>query len=423
MELEQLKFLSPTQVTEIANEFGTPVFVYSQAEIEKRCDIALAFPNEYGLTARYAMKANPSATILRIMRKKGIHIDASSIYEVERALLVGFQPGEIMLTSQELSVNLKSIVEKGIFYNACSLHQLEAYGKLFPGKEVSIRVNPGLGSGATQKTDVGGVTSSFGIWHEYMDEVKKIREKYNLKITKVHTHIGSGSDPEVWAAVSRYTLEYAEMFPECNTVNLGGGFKVGRMLDEKTTDLQKIGQPVKELFIEFYKKHGRKLRLEIEPGTHMIALCGSLISRVVDKVNTGSKGFEFIKLDTGMDANSRPSLYGSRHPLITVAANGTIPQNTKDYVVVGHCCESGDIFTQKEGGAPEIRTMHEANIGDLLVMEGTGAYCSGMSTKNYNSYPETQEVLVQKNGKSVLIRKRQELTQIMQNEVNVEVTV
>ena len=314
MKIEQLKFLSPKQVKDIANDFGTPVFVYSQEEIEKRCEVALSFPNEYGLTVRYAMKANPNATILKIMRKKGVHIDASSIYEVERALLIGFQPNEIMLTSQEISPNLKSILEKGVFYNACSLHQLETYGKLFHGKEVSIRVNPGLGSGATQKTDVGGTTSSFGIWHEYMDDVKKIREKYNLKITKVHTHIGSGSDPEVWKAVSRYTLEYAEMFPECQTVNLGGGFKVGRMSDEKTTDLQKIGEPVKELFIQFYKNHGRKLRLEIEPGTHMMALCGSIISRVVDKVNTGTKGFEFIKLDTGMDANTRPSLYGSRHP-------------------------------------------------------------------------------------------------------------
>ena len=421
MKIEQLKFLSPKQVKDIANDFGTPVFVYSQEEIEKRCEVALSFPNEYGLTVRYAMKANPNATILKIMRKKGVHIDASSIYEVERALLIGFQPNEIMLTSQEISPNLKSILEKGVFYNACSLHQLETYGKLFHGKEVSIRVNPGLGSGATQKTDVGGTTSSFGIWHEYMDDVKKIREKYNLKITKVHTHIGSGSDPEVWKAVSRYTLEYAEMFPECQTVNLGGGFKVGRMSDEKTTDLQKIGEPVKELFIQFYKNHGRKLRLEIEPGTHMMALCGSIISRVVDKVNTGTKGFEFIKLDTGMDANTRPSLYGSRHPLITVAANGDTPQNTKDYVVVGHCCESGDLFTQKEGGAPETRTMSEAQIGDFIVMEGTGAYCSGMSTKNYNSYPETQEVLLDKSGKSVLIRKRQELTQIMQNEINLEV--
>lgn len=421
MELEQLKFLTTEEVRSIANTFGTPVYVYSEKEIERRCEIALNFPNEYGLIVRYAMKANPNATILKIMHKKGIHIDASSGYEVERAILAGFKPEEIMLTSQELSPYLKSIVEKGVFFNACSLHQLESYGKLFPNSNVSIRINPGLGSGSTQKTDVGGTTSSFGIWHEYINEVKNIKEKYNLKITKVHTHIGSGSDPEVWKAVSKYTLEYAEMFPECHTVNLGGGFKVGRMSDENTTDLVKIGQPVKELFIEFYKKHSRKLKLEIEPGTHMIALCGSIITKVIDKVDTGSKGFEFIKLDTGMDSNTRPSLYGSRHPLISIAATGNLSQKTKEYVVVGHCCESGDLFTQKEGGAPEARNMQEVNIGDFVVMEGTGAYCAGMSTKNYNSYPETAEILIRKDGQKVLIRKRQELKQIFQNEIEIAV--
>ncbi len=421
MEIERLKFLTEEETRSIAKEFGTPVFVYSQKEIESRCDIALAFPNEYGLTVRYAMKANPNNAILKIMKKKGIHIDASSGFEVERALLAGFKPSEIMLTSQELPSNLKEIVERGTMFNACSLHQLESFGKLFPNQEVSVRINPGLGSGATQKTDVGGTASAFGIWHEYIEDVKKIKEKYGLKITKVHTHIGSGSDPEVWKAVSKYTLLYAEIFTEATTVNLGGGFKVGRMLEEKTTDLQKIGQPVKELFIEFNQKHGRKLKLEIEPGTHMIALCGSIITKVMDKVDTGKNGFEFIKLDTGMDSNTRPSLYGSRHPLITVTANGSLPQKTKNYVVVGHCCESGDLFTQKEGGSPETREMMEANIGDLVVMEGTGAYCSGMSTKNYNSYPETPEVLIKSDGQKVLIRKKQELKQIFENEIEIAV--
>ncbi|HNE51777.1 MAG TPA: diaminopimelate decarboxylase, partial [Leptospiraceae bacterium] len=144
-------------------------------------------------------------------------------------------------------------------------------------------------------------------------------------------------------------------------------------------------------------------------------------TKVMDKVDTGKNGFEFIKLDTGMDSNTRPSLYGSRHPLITVTANGSLPQKTKNYVVVGHCCESGDLFTQKEGGSPETREMMEANIGDLVVMEGTGAYCSGMSTKNYNSYPETPEVLIKSDGQKVLIRKKQELKQIFENEIEIAV--
>jgi diaminopimelate decarboxylase len=419
MEKEQLRFLKPEQVKNLAQNFGTPLFVYSETEIENRCDMALSFPNAYGITVRYAMKANPNAQILKIMQKKGIQIDASSVYEVDRALLAQFPPESILLTSQEPPKpdKLKEVVTKGVQFNACSLYQLELFGKNFPGKEISLRINPGLGSGHTKKTDVGGTGSSFGIWHEHIDKVKELVTRYQLQVKRIHTHIGSGSDPEVWKAVSHYTLEYAETFPSVTIVNLGGGYKVGRMVDEKTTDLQLIGLPVKDQFIAFAEKHGRKLHLEIEPGTHLIATCGSIISEIVDIVNTGNNGHEFLKLDTGMDTNTRPSLYGSRHPLIVIpSTKDTIPQD-KEYVVVGHCCESGDLFTQKMGGELETRVLNKAEIGDLMVMEGVGAYCAGMSTKNYNSFPETSEVLLTKSGEPKLIRRRQTLAQILQNEI------
>lgn len=90
----------------------------------------------------------------------------------------------------------------GVEFNATSLHQLETYGKLFPHTHTSIRVNPGMGSGGTNRTNVGGPASSFGIWHEYLEEAKIIAKKYHLTITKLHTHIGSGSDPEVWKKVA-----------------------------------------------------------------------------------------------------------------------------------------------------------------------------------------------------------------------------
>ena len=90
----------------------------------------------------------------------------------------------------------------GVEFNATSLHQLETYGKIYPGTNTSIRVNPGMGSGGTNRTNVGGPGSSFGIWHEHLEEVKEIAIKYDLTITKLHTHIGSGSDPEVWKRVA-----------------------------------------------------------------------------------------------------------------------------------------------------------------------------------------------------------------------------
>lgn len=422
MEIETLRFLTKEQVLELEKKFGTPIFVYSQEEIEKRADIALAFPNAFGITVRYAMKANPNSTILKILRKKGIKIDASSYFEVKRAISSGFKPEDILLTSQELPPEdqLKEVILNGTDFNACSLNQLEFYGKLFPGKTVSLRFNPGLGSGGTTKTNVGGNTSSFGIWFEYIEDVKKILKKYDLKVKRVHSHIGSGSDPEVWKAVARYTLEYAEIFPEAVIVNLGGGYKVGRMQDEKSTDFQIIGAPVKQQFLDFYEKHGRKLHFEIEPGTSLVANTGVILSTIMDKVSTGEKGYTFLKLNSGMDTNTRPSLYGSKHPLVVVHKSTIATKSTKDFVVVGHCCESGDLFTQEFGGEISKRKLEDCEIGDLMVMEGTGAYCSGMSTKNYNSFPESAEVLIAREGSLHLIRKRQELNQIFQNEVDVE---
>ncbi|ABJ75011.1 diaminopimelate decarboxylase [Leptospira borgpetersenii] len=415
--IEKLKFLTKLQVRSIAQQFGTPIFVYSREGIEKSCDAALAFPNGYGLTVRYAMKANSNRTILEIIKRKGIQIDASSEYEVLRAIHYGFKPEEIMLTSQELAKNLKEFVEKGVVFNACSLRQLEAFGNLFPGKEVSVRFNPGLGSGQTKKTDVGGKTSSFGVWHEELNKVKEIASKYKLKIFKIHTHIGSGSDPEAWKAIAQVSLDIAAQFSECKILNLGGGFKVGRMEDEKTTNFQKIGKPVVELFQEFAKKHGTSLHLEIEPGSFLMVNNGSIISTVDDVVSTGDGGYTFVKIDAGMDVNTRPSLYAARHPLVVVPKVETHSGKTASYVYVGHCCESGDLFTQAEGGGPVTRITGEAQLGDYVVMEGAGAYCSSMSTKNYNSFPETAEVLVDLDGSFQLIRKRQNLEQIFQNEV------
>lgn len=422
MSVEGLRFLTDEQVREIAGKFGTPVFVYSRKEIEKRCEEALSFPNEYGLNVHYAMKASSNFNILQIIKKKGIGIDASSEFEVQRAYQAGFQPSQIMLTSQEMAKNLDDFVRNGGCFNACSLHQLEEFGKQFKGSALSIRINPGLGSGWTTKTDVGGTNSSFGIWHELLDEAEAIIKKYDLKITKVHTHIGSGSDPEVWKAVAKYTLEYAEKFTDCTIVNLGGGYKIGRMKDEKSTNLQEIGKPVRELFVDFYNRLGRKLKLEIEPGTYLVANTSCLIASVDDVVHTGEKGYEFIKLNTGMDSNTRPSLYGAQHPIISVPLSPTKNKTIKDYVVVGHCCETGDVFTQEVGGNPITRSLEEVSIGDYIVMEGTGAYCSSMSVKNYNSYPETPEILIDLDGSLHLIRKKQTIDQIVQNEIKLDLT-
>lgn len=411
------------QVREIAREFGTPVYAYSQRIFEDQAEKARAFPNAFGLTVRYAMKANPNQNIVRLFSNKGIDIDASSGYEAQRAIDVGVAARNILLTSQEIPKNLFELVASGVNYTACSLEQLACFGgHVLKGVDVSVRINPGRGSGGMKRTNTGGPNSSFGIWHGQIPEILEVANKYGLNISRVHTHIGSGSDPKVWKKVAFMGLKNVEKFlkagHDVRVLNLGGGYKVARMSYEKASDLGKCGEPVKRAFSAFAKKTGIKLRLEIEPGTFLTANAGCVISKIIDIKSTPQH--DFLVTDTGMTEVTRPSLYGVQHPLFVVPKDNRKARK-REYVVSGHCCESGDILTPADGDPEKIkpRLLSEARIGDFLVVGGTGAYCAGMSTINYNSYPQAPEVLIGKSGSFHEMRKRQTLKQMTQNEFRV----
>jgi diaminopimelate decarboxylase len=417
--MEKLKFLTPVQAETVRQTVGTPVYVYDESTLKAQATQALAFPNAFGLTVRYAMKASPNAAVLRIFDACGLHFDASSGWECDRALKAGITASKISLSSQELPprADVVRFHQAGIHFNACSLSQLETFGELFPGEAVGVRFNPGVGSGGTSKTNVGGPSASFGIWHESISDVRKLAEKHRLRVVRIHTHIGSGSDPAVWQKTSDLSLNMVRQFPDVVTLNLGGGYKVGRMASEKTTDLIQIGQPILEKFKLLQAETGRTIRLEVEPGTYLLANSCSLVTTIQDIVNTGKDGYNFLKLDAGMTELLRPALYASQHPIIVLPRKET--SQSVRYVVVGHCCESGDLLTPSPENHEELapRDLPKAEIGDLCVIEGTGAYCSAMSAKNYNSFPEAAEVLLRENGELVLIRRRQTLDQIVQNEV------
>lgn len=133
--------------------------------------------------------------------------------------------------------------------------------------------------------------------------------------------------------------------------------------------------------------------------------------------DTGKDGYKFIKLDSGMTDILRPSIYGAQHPVSILSAKPE--KKTEKYIVVGHCCESGDILTPAAGDPEALnpRPMKKAKIGDLCVIGGCGAYCSSMSPSNYNSYPASAEVMLLRSGKIKLIRRRQTLEQIVENEL------
>ena len=133
-------------------------------------------------------------------------------------------------------------------------------------------------------------------------------EEHNLTIERIHTHIGSGSDPDIWQNVSILSLNLVRQFPNVVSLNLGGGYKVGRMNYEKSTDLQLVAEPVKQAFKAFADETGREIKLEIEPGTFLVANAGALITTIQDIVSTGETGHTFLKLDSGMTEVLRPSL-------------------------------------------------------------------------------------------------------------------
>jgi diaminopimelate decarboxylase len=173
-----------------------------------------------------------------------------------------------------------------------------------------------------------------------------------------------------------------------------------------------------EAFRSFETNHGRRLHLEVEPGTYLVANTCALIATVIDVVDTGRRGYKFLKVDAGMTEILRPSMYGAQHP-IEVVPTATGERSQVKYVVVGHCCESGDVLTPAPGNPEALQPclLPETRIGDLIVLGGAGAYCSSMAAKNYNSFPEAAEVMISGNGAVELIRKRQTLDQILQNEV------
>ncbi|PIR85366.1 diaminopimelate decarboxylase [Candidatus Kaiserbacteria bacterium CG10_big_fil_rev_8_21_14_0_10_45_20] len=416
--IEQLRFLSPKEVTAIAKEYGTPAYVYDKVSLQNAARALTAIKAPFGITPRFAMKANPHKAILKLFEKESLYFDASSIYEVERAMLAGIPGEKILLTSQQVlsPEAIQRLHSLGVSYTATSLQQLKTFAEAVPRGTVSVRINPGVGIGETKRVNTGGHASSFGIWHEYLGEVKKIVTEYGLCVERVHTHIGNGGDPEMWKAIAVESISLLNEFPEAMVMNLGGGFKVARMQGEQhlSANVQEIGVAIAKELKRFHQKAGREIHLELEPGTFLTALAGSLITRVDDIVDTGPFGYTFIKLDTGMNDILRPGMYGAQHPVVVVPET----EQHDEYVFVGHNCESGDIITPKKGDAEQVgpRLTSQPTIGSHVVIEGAGAYCSAMSASGYNSFPSAVEVMRNKDGSTEMVSRRGELSDLVKRE-------
>jgi diaminopimelate decarboxylase len=428
--------LNATLIPEIAREWGTPIYLHDQKFIENSCEQLLNMPNAFGLHVRYAMKANSDRTVLRVVTGKGLDLDCSSLNEAARAFAAGISYNRMMLTTQEVPDGeergeLEEMIRLGLKYNVCSMTQFRLIADFARenGIDLSIRVHPGAaGGGESQTRDTGSEYSCFGVHLNDVPTLKSMADELGLRFTQVHVHIGSGGDPDKWRENIDRELGFIKTyFPDAVRVSFGGGLKVARMSGEKQADIASLGAYAAQRIREFKEATGRELIMEIEPGTFVVANSGHIITRIIDKKLTNE--LNFLIVDGGMELLSRPLLYGSEHPVAIVRQDGTLLSSEYDFIpsggakpfgIVGRCCESGDsVRLDGDGNIVPVQII-EPEIGDYMVIGGTGAYSESMSPENYNSHRKAPAVMKMITDELVLIRKRQSRQQIVQNELNVE---
>ncbi len=418
-------------VADLAGEFGTPTFVYDAAKIVERIQDLRAFDQ-----VRYAQKACSSLAIVDLIRRQGALVDAVSAGEIRRAIAAGYSPAgdppPIVYTADIFDASsLELVLEKNIHVNCGSPDMIDQYGSRAPGREITLRINPGFGHGHSQKTNTGGDHSKHGIWHQQLTECLVNAEDYSLGVTGLHMHIGSGTDLEHLSQVCAAMEEAAcEVGRNLRSISAGGGLPTPYREGQSFVDLDAYFQLWDATRKRLEQNFGHAVRLEIEPGRYLVAESGYLIAEI-RAVKRQAQNL-FYLLDAGFNNLARPILYGAYQPMSIAPAARTPHAPREDArhaerdeytpaarqeveaIVGGPLCESGDIFTQEEGGFVASRRLPAAVVGDYLVIECAGAYGFVMGS-NYNSKPLAAEVLV-RDGRAELIRRRQTFEEMIAGE-------
>jgi diaminopimelate decarboxylase len=400
-------------VADLARQFGTPLFVYDAAVIAARIDELREFD-----VVRYAQKALSNLAILDLVRRRGALVDAVSSGEILRALAAGFaaegSPPPIVYTADVFDAQaLDLCVEKNIHVNCGSIDMIDQYGCRAPGRSITLRLNPGFGHGHSKKTNTGGPQSKHGIWSEELHEALVTAEHHGLTVTGLHMHIGSGTDMEHLAQVGTAMEKAArEAGRGLRSISAGGGLPVPYHAGETRVDLASYFRLWDDMRKRLEDRFGHSLTLEIEPGRYLVAESGYLVTEIRATKRQGEN--RFFLVDAGFNNLARPILYGAYHPIAVAPGDGDTRRPEIEVVVGGPLCESGDIFTQEEGGFVSRRRLPVAAVGDHLVIGCAGAYGFVMGS-NYNSKPLAAEVLL-RNGQAHLIRRRQEFDDLIRGE-------
>ena len=399
--------LSKEQLIRIANEYGSPVYVYHAEKIEEQLNkLKNAFPNS-NAKFFYACKSLTNINILKLVREYGANLDCVSINEVKLGLQAGFEPNQILFTPNCVDFEeIEAGKALGVHLNIDNISILEQFGNRFGNTyPVCIRLNPHIMAGGNFKISTGHIDSKFGISIHQVRHIERVVKTTGLHVAGLHMHTGSEiKDVNVFLQGLEVMFEMARHFPKLEFIDLGSGFKVPYSDEDYATDVNMLGQKVAEAFVEYEKENGRKLEVWFEPGKYLVSESGYFVVKAnVIKQTTATV---FVGVNSGFNHLIRPMFYEAYHRIENIS-NPNGPERI--YTVVGNICET-DTFAWD-------RKINEVREGDYLVFYNAGAYGFEMSS-NFNSRLKPAEILV-KDGKTYLIRKRDVFEDLLRNQVEV----
>ena len=392
-------------LTAIAAAVGTPAYVYSAAVLRERYRAIDDAFGGYPHALHYALKANSTLAIARLLRELGSAVDANSVWEIEVARRAGFDPSQIVFTGVGKSpAELECAAALGVrainVESAGELARLEAIAtRLGRRVRIAIRVNPDIDAKSHPNISTGLKSNKFGV---PLEDARAIygtrRDAAGLQFVGVHIHIGSQIttlDPlrRAAAALVSLALELRDDGFALEHVDLGGGLGIAYEGRPIVNPADYAGAVIPEL-----TRVG--LPVVLEPGRAVVGYSGALVARIVD-TKCFPEGRQFAVLDAGMGELIRPALYGSFHRIVPVVPRAG---SESEWDVVGPICESSDVFARD-------RTLPPLQVDDLVAILDAGAYGSVMGS-NYNRHLLPAEVLVDE-GTWTLIRRRQTLEDVL----------
>ena len=387
-------------IDKLIKRYQTPLYIYSYNKLKNNYK---KLTNILKKNIYYSVKANSNQAIISLFSKLGSGIDVVSGEELQRALKAKVNPNKIIFEGVGKSKDdLRLAIKKNIRQiNIESVGEIEIINKLAKSLKrkinVGVRINPNIDGKTKKKISTGLDHNKFGInLKDLKKTIDKIKSSSNINFVGISCHIGSQIfSLSVYKRLFLKMIELEKFFTKNGLVikhlDLGGGMGYDYTKKMKF-DLYKFSRLIKKYFSNV------DYEISFEPGRFLTANSGLLITKIL--MIKSSRKINFIVVDAGMNTLIRPALYNEMHNIFSPKKN----KSKKKYSIVGPICETSDTF------AKEI-ILPKQSIDDILIIEDVGAYGSSMSS-NYNSKVLPAEILI-KNNKSYLIRKRQNINELI----------